>query len=95
MTTLVTTAHGNGRSPTWRWLAGVAVGILLTIGGYLYAQTQRRIERGEDTTGALRELVTMNSGVLGAQGGRLTVLEARLTRIEDKLDRALERVMKR
>ena len=39
----------NGsRSPTWRWLAGVAVGILMAIGGYLYAQTQRRIERGEE-----------------------------------------------
>jgi len=79
----------NGsRSPTWRWLAGVAVGILMAIGGYLYAQTQRRIERGEETAGAL---VTMSSGVISAQGGRLTVLEVRLTRIEDKLDRLLER----
>ena len=82
----------NGsRSPTWRWLAGVAVAILMAIGGYLYAQTQRRIDRGEETAGALRELVTMSSGVIGAQGGRLIVLEARLTRIEDKLDRLLER----
>ena len=94
MTTLAATSHINGRSPSWRWLAGVVVGLLLAVGGYLYAQTQRRIERTEDAITAIRDLATAANGLVLADRDRLTMLETRLFRIEDKLDRALERVKK-
>ena len=67
-------AGANGRSPTWRWLAGVLVSLLILVGSYLYAQTQRRIDRTEDSVAKSEEK-----------------FESRLTRIEDKLDRLLER----
>jgi uncharacterized protein HemX len=80
----------NGRNPTWKWVAGIAVALLLGLGSLLYAQTQHRIERAEDQTAAIRDLITATGELAKTNRSRIDAFEGRLGRIEDKLDRLLE-----
>jgi hypothetical protein len=73
-------------------VAGITVAALLAIAGYSYGATQQRIDRNEDKIGVLRDMVTALSDVISSHRAQLVTLEGRLSRIEDKQDKILERV---
>jgi len=35
--------NGNGKGPTWKWLAGILVGILIVVGGYFLGDVRSEV----------------------------------------------------
>ena len=76
-------ANGNGR-PTWAWVAGIVVPVMLGLGVFTWRGMEKRVDAQE-------VILQSNLQTDAAQEARLRSLEDRWVRIEDKLDRALQR----
>ena len=78
-------------TPIFEWLGGIVAAGLITWVGWLHntiSGLYAKLALGETRTATLEERI---SGVATAQVTMNTALTDRLTRIEDKLDRILEK----
>lgn len=66
------------RSVTWQWIAGISVAIIITVAGYAYTDTQKKIELKADKDDVaemrqdLREIkAMMTSHIIESGSGRV------------------------
>jgi len=84
-------SESNGANVPWKWVAGVAVGLLISIGGYVINDMSNQIKDMKLSLSQLRTEAGKEKGTLLVTQNEQTHLKRRVSSLEDEAANMIER----